>query len=227
MIATINNIKSFFKDYPFGESKRPNAIDYVFFEKTIPKVISAKLERSISPPGLNIFEGFNLGENELKHCSVLSWFLNPRSNHCQGQLFLDSLLKKYGFTDIMKYTDGGYFTVSTEDNYSEQGRVDITISNDNFWFIIEAKISASEQNNQITRYNNILSQKSQIFGIPKSRCKLFYLTRDGEQPTTGVADVCISWKGISEVLVTFASHCKNEYVSLTAMQYARYIQNNI
>ena len=53
---------------------------------------------------------------------------------------------------------GGYFSVSTEDTYSENGRVDITIYGRQFWIIIEAKISANEQSDQISRYQDILEK---------------------------------------------------------------------
>lgn len=227
MALNQERLNSFFKGFPFCKKVRPKVIDFHFFETAIPKIISDKLNLSISPPNLNIFEGFNLGENELKHCSVLSWFLNPRANHCQGQLFLDIFLKEFGMNDLAEYIKGGYFSVSTEDTYSENGRVDITISSSQFWIIVEAKISANEQSDQISRYQDILEKKSQALGIPMSRCKLIFLTRDGRNPLSGESDFSISWKDISRVLNTFSSICNNEYVSLTAKQYANFITTHI
>jgi hypothetical protein len=227
MTPDTETLNSFFRKFPFKEERQLKTIDFRFFEKAIPKIIFDKLNRSTSPPNLNIFEGMNIGNNELKHCSLLSWFLNPSANHCQGQLFLELFLHKFKVKDAIKYINGGYFTVSTEDNFAEQGRVDIIISSSDFWFIIEAKILANEQTDQIARYNDILIKKSRVLGIPKSRCKLFFLTRDGRKSTTGIADYCISWKEIAEILNSYSSHCNNEYVSLTAKQYSKFITTNI
>lgn len=220
-------LNDFFNKYPFKEIKQSHSIDYDFFENIIPKAICAKSERSVTPPSLNIFEGFNLGENELKHCSMLSWFFNPNANHCQGELFFNKFLEKYNIEGVKEFSNGGYFNVKTEDNFSSNGRVDIIISSNHFCFIIEAKIFASDQDHQIERYNNILNQKSEIFGIPQDRCKLFYLTIDGKEPSSGKVDFCITWKEISAILNNFSDSCKNEYVSLTALQYANYIHKHL
>jgi len=221
------NLETFFNKFPFTEKTQHENIDFRYFQKLIPKIISDKQIRSKTTPNLNIFEGFNLGYNELKHCNVLSWFLDPSANHCQGQLFLEIFLESFGLESIKAYINGGYYNVSTEDNFSEQGRVDITVSNSQFCFIIEAKILAGEQSDQIGRYNDILDKKSQILDIPKSRCKLFFLTREATAPETGKADYCISWKDIAKILISFSERCKNQYVSLTAIQYSNFIKNNI
>ncbi|MBW2185164.1 MAG: PD-(D/E)XK nuclease family protein [Deltaproteobacteria bacterium] len=173
------SMEVFFNNFPFFPKTHHGNIDFEYFEKLIPRIISDKQERSKTTPNVNIFEGFNLGYNELKHCNVLSWFLDPSGNHYQGQLFFEIFLEFFGLESIKTCIDGGYYNVRTEDNFSEQGRVDITISNSQFWFIIEAKILADEQPDQIGRYNDILNKKTQILDIPKSRCKLFFLTIEG------------------------------------------------
>lgn len=223
MTTTIETINSFFENFPFKPIKRFKPIDYQFFEHSISKILSDKQTHSIHPPNLNIFEGFNLGRNELKHCSLLAWFLNPGANHGQGKLFLNCFLKRYGLTEILKYAQEGYFTVSTEDSYSEQGRVDITIYSKNFWLILEAKIMANEQDDQIERYNQILNNRSKALGIPRSLCKIFFLTMDGRDPDSGEADYCVRWKDIADVLRDFSTKCKNDYISSTAIQYSKFI----
>lgn len=227
MTATKETINSFFEKFPFQQKKQFKKIDYQFFEALIPKILSAKQDYSINPPNLNIFDGFNIGKNELKHCSLLAWFFNPGGNHSQGELFFNCFLKKFEIKEILQYSQGGYFTVSTEDNYSEQGRVDISVYNKNFWFIIEAKIIANEQDDQIERYNDILSQKSMALGIPRSMCKIFFLTTDGRNPDSGKADFNVRWKDIAEVLQDFATYCKNEYILSTARQYSNFIISNL
>ena len=223
MATSAETINSFFEKFPFKQNKQFKTIDYQFFESSIPKILSDKQIHSIYPPNLNIFEGFNLGKHELKHCSLLAWFFNPGGNHSQGQLFLYCFLEKFELREISKYTQEGYFTVSTEDSYSEQGRVDITIYSKNFWLIIEAKVFANEQDDQIERYNEILNNKSIALGIPRSMCKIFFLTVDGRNPISGKADFCVSWKDIAEVLQNFSTKCKNDYISSTAMQYSKFI----
>jgi len=227
MTTTKETINSFFDKFPFKQEKQFKKIDYQFFEALIPKILSVKQDYSINPPNLNIFDGFNIGKNELKHCSLLAWFFNPGGNHSQGELFLNCFLKKFEVKEILQYTQGGYFTVSTEDNYSEQGRVDISIYNKSFWLIIEAKIMANEQDDQIERYNEILNKKSMALGIPRSMCKIFFLTTDGRNPDSGKADFNVRWKDIAEVLQNFATYCKNEYILSTAMQYSNFIISNL
>lgn len=227
MKTTAETINSFFEKFPFKQNKQFNIVDYQFFENLIPKILSDKRIYRTTPPNLNIFEGFGLGKNELKHCSLLAWFFNPGANHSQGQLFLNCFLKKFEVIGILKYTQKGYFTVSTEDSYFEQGRVDISIYSKNFWLIIEAKILANEQNDQIERYNEILNNKSIALGIPRSMCKIFFLTLNGINPTSGKSDFCVSWKDMAEVLQDFSTKCKNEYVSSTAIQYSNFLISNL
>lgn len=52
-------LNDFFNKYPFKQIKQSHSIDCNFFENIIPKAISAKSEHSVTPPSLNIFEGFN------------------------------------------------------------------------------------------------------------------------------------------------------------------------
>lgn len=223
MAVTKDTINSFFEEFPFKQKRQLQKIDFQFFETLVPKILSDKQNYAINSPNLNIFDGFNIGKDELKHCSLLAWFFNPSGNHGQGELFLECFLRKFEVKEILQYTGGGYFTVSTEDNYSEQGRVDISIYNKNFWLIIEAKIMAYEQDDQVERYNEILNKRSMVLGIPRSSCKLFFLTTDGRKPDSGKVDFNISWKDIAEVLQDFANNCKNEYVLLTAKQYSNFI----
>lgn len=227
MIATKETIISFFDSFPFKQETHFKKIDYQFFESLIPKILSDKQDYSINPPKLNIFDGFNIGKNELRHCSLLAWFFNPGGNHGQGELFFNCFVEKFKIKEILQYTRGGYFTVSTEDNYSEQGRVDISIYNKYFWIIIEAKIMATEQVDQIERYNEILNKKSITLGIPRSMCKIFFLTNDGRKPVSGEADFNLRWKDIAAVLRDFTMYCKNGYILSTAKQYSDFIISNI
>lgn len=225
MEVSLKSVKDFYMSFPFLNkiSFIGTGIDYKYFEQVIPVILATKKEKAQFPTDLNIFKGLNIGESELKHCSMLAWFLNPSANHCQQELFFKLFLEKYNIDSLDEFLSGGYFKVSTEDNFSELGRVDITISSINFWFVIEAKISALEQEDQIKRYRRILNTKSCLLNIPRSRCKIFFLTKDGKKPNSGNADFCISWKEIAEILVHFSSECKNMYVSETAKQYANYI----
>jgi len=226
MTMTKETISIFFDKFPFKEKITVDKIDYCFFETLFPKIQLVKEIYAVNPPNLNIFDGFNIGKNELKHCSLLSWFFDPGGNHCQGELFLSCFLNKFDLINFLQYIQGGYFTVYTEDNYSEHGRVDIFIYNKKFWIIIEAKIMANEQSDQIERYNKILDKKSMILGIPRSMCKVFFLTIDGRTPNSGKADHNISWKDIAGVLQDFTICCKNEYILSTAKQYSKFIHSN-
>ena len=129
--------------------------------------------------------------------------------------------------EIKEYIADGYFQVLTEDDFAHNGRVDIIISNSDFCFIVEAKILAPDQDEQMQRYSSILEQQTKTFKIPAKRCKLFYLTVDGKQPSSGYADFCITWHQMAGILNTFETKSNNKFISAIAKQYADYIRKHL
>lgn len=224
MTISTKKLKSFFDSYPFETKLNIEAFDENFCKKLISLIQEDKYNESISAPHLNIFKGLNIGRDELKHCSMLSWFLNPAENHSQYQLFMELFLKELKLNNFLEYIQRGYFSVTTEDSYSKYGRVDISIFNKDFFIIIEAKIDAIEQKNQLFRYSSIIEAKSNQLNIPRSRCKIIYLTLNGKKPKSGSSDINISWVDISKILNTFSNKCKHSYIASTAKQYSEFLK---
>lgn len=130
------------------------------------KTIHSKAEyvaRTVAPD-FNIFTLLGVSRNEVfTHSTILSEILNPMASHGQGSLFLRSffelcLLKdpdNQGLRLAQKNLDNDKWGVLKE--YSTIfGRMDIVIINPaiGFLLVIENKIDASEQNDQLKRYGN-------------------------------------------------------------------------
>ena len=166
-------------------------------------------------PNLNVWEAVNLAGSELKHCSFLRWLLDPRGSHYQGDLFLKSFIERFSesFPREIPKDELSSCKVKSEDFYHGVGRVDISITGRSFIIVIEAKIDAGEQEDQVSRYGQ-LRQDS-----PKN-VVIVFLTKDGRKPNFGPADLCIKWKNIGEICKEFVKECKNPWLAELVRQYS-------
>jgi hypothetical protein len=109
-------------------------------------------------PSYNIFRILGVYYDELKYSAFLANLLDPNENHGQGILFLQSFLEycldQYkNFpqipTDLLK----GRWNVIQE-QWVGNGRIDIAVINWElgYMFVIENKVKASEQDQQLARY---------------------------------------------------------------------------
>ncbi len=211
-----DSIATYYKDFPL---KKPQTrltrheLDsyYAVMETKIGHDRQALAEFN---PNLNVWEAVNLARSELKHCSFLRWLLDPRGSHYQGDLFLKSFIERYSeiFREVIPKDELSSCKVKSEDFYHGLGRVDISITGRSFIIIIEAKIDADEQEDQVSRYGQ-LRQDS-----PKN-VVIVFLTKDGGEPDTGDADLCIAWKDIGEICKEFIKECKNPWLTELVRQY--------
>ena len=152
----------------------------------------------------NIFSILNLSSSEVRlHSVFLSELFNINGTHSCGNDFFKLFLKEISHFDkncIIANFNTNKYTVEVEKyvgkistDYSSGGRLDILIK-DNFnrKIIIENKIFAIDQENQLLRYHNY-----------DKNALLLYLTLDGSNPSnfsTGrqilidVDFICISYK---------------------------------
>ena len=148
------------------------------------------------------WEVAKLGRNEMRNSAVLAWLLDPQGNHGFGDLPLKALLStvrecgnnripenftRYCRVNVEKYPTG-----------DATNRVDIEIDADNFFMLIEVKIDAYEQKDQISRY--IGEAKKRAGEQPWA---VVYLTPQGRVPLSAgeEADVpCLSWRRLASVL---------------------------
>lgn len=126
----------------------------------------------------NIFKVLNIESNEVKlHSAFIADLLNPKGSHGFKSSFLQLFLARLKITDF----DYPSATIKVEQYLGKVtdingGRIDIDIKDKNgYHIIIENKIYARDQENQLIRY----------FNYGKDRCKkfkLYYLTLEGEMP---------------------------------------------
>ncbi len=139
--------------------------------------------RKLSGEDFNIFSIMSMESDEVfTHSALLAELLNPNGSHGLGckalqlfmQQFLDPDYKMNFHNAICKKEDHIGFTNA---NKTEGGRVDILVKDsEGNVIIIENKIYAAEQLNQLARYKKQYPQ-----------AELFYLTLDGKESDQNIA----------------------------------------
>ena len=131
----------------------------------------------------NVFSALNICSDEMRlHSRLLATLFNPKANHGLGNEFLRQFL----VTAIK--VDDNYITHCNEsiaERYVGEvtettgGRIDIILEDGKHGIIIENKIYACDQPNQLLRYHNYGVKQ---FG--ENNFKLVYLTLEGSEPSS-------------------------------------------
>ena len=145
----------------------------------------------------NIFNIIGLRSEEVRlHSAFIAELLNPKGSHGTGYRFLQA------FLEIVGIPDGYLDLVHCSQNITERsigrttktegGRIDIIIEDGNHAVIIENKIYAIDQKNQLLRYHNYGAKH-----FPKG-FTLIYLTLDGhDADSSSLGDKSIDYLTIS------------------------------
>lgn len=129
----------------------------------------------------NVFSALNMCSDEVRlHSRLLATLLNPKANHGLENEFLKSFLIALGLPeDYITYCKEqiverpiGEVTETTG------GRIDIILEDRGHAVIIENKIYAGDQPNQLLRYHNY-----GIKTLGENNFKLVYLTLHGSEPS--------------------------------------------
>lgn len=145
-----------------------------------------------------------LRRDEVRNASVLGWFLDPRAGHgCAGSLIAD-LLEQANRTAPGNFPSGPSTgcTVSVEEcpDGDRASRVDIQVNDPRFYLVIEVKLDAQEQPNQLARYCEIAAGRATAM----RPWAVIFLTLSGRTPSTAGdwADrvISVSWKQIARSL---------------------------
>ena len=126
----------------------------------------------------NMFGLLGVDYYENTHSSILAELLSPQGSHGLKYKFLQAFIETVKLKDFIKDFDIQGATVQTEVVVGN-GRIDIFIDdNKNHAIIIENKIYAGDQWEQLKRYNAFLFKK---YGV--ANYKIFYLTLNGSDPS--------------------------------------------
>jgi hypothetical protein len=161
----------------------------------------------------NVFKTLGLQSSEVRlHSAILTDLLNPLGSHGQGDLFLKIFVRQQRITGfdtksaIAEYEKNTGFINS---DYTKGGRIDILITDKyNKHIIIENKIYAGDQKNQLLRYYNF-----------DKNAYLFYLNLFGAKPSEFSANTLISESQYSIIsysydIIEWLEECKRNAVSL-------------
>ena len=175
----------------------------------------------------NVFDILGIGHYEVKtHSPMLGELLNPKGRHGQGAVFLRLFLDQFGITDFV----AGSETAKLHLEYhvgpvteKSGGRIDIVLKDGReATILIENKIYASDQENQMERYRDY-----------EKKAHLFYLTLDRRNPSNYSQDDlnriqcrCISY---DRDILTWLAMCHKEaaclpHVRETISQYINLIK---
>lgn len=153
----------------------------------------------------NIFSVLDREHYEVKtHSRFLAEMLNPKGAHSRGaaflRLFFDMLQENFPqkFPEITD-DDFEYFDVSAEADAGDLGRIDILLENREKCIVIENKIYAGDQEQQLDRYHKYAVGQAKK---DESNVVLIYLTLWGGKPGKN------TWSGDSEKVlsVSYSEH---------------------
>ncbi|MFT8209969.1 MAG: PD-(D/E)XK nuclease family protein [Symbiopectobacterium sp.] len=154
-----------------------------------------------------------LKRKEVRNSAVLAWLLNPQGSHGFGAVPLYTLLASIRTSENKafpaEFTRFCRVRVESNPNGDSKNRVDIEIDADNFFVLIEVKIDAFEQEEQIERYCLDAEKRA----TKKRRWGVVFLTPQGKQPKSIGADnphciSCLSW---SDLATRFEESMRADY----------------
>ncbi|MEP2403338.1 MAG: PD-(D/E)XK nuclease family protein, partial [Nonlabens ulvanivorans] len=146
-------------------------IDYKNLSYTLEeiKLIRLKNEEQLKSKKFNIFSILRNPHEEVGlHSRFLMELLNPKGTHGKKELFLKHFLK------VVKHPD---FNLQGAQSYCEKHKIDILVQNLNQALVIENKIYAGDQPQQLDRYYNIMLDAGY------ADIQLYYLTLTGSKPS--------------------------------------------
>ncbi len=159
----------------------------------------------VSGENFNIFSIMSMEEDErYTHSAIIAELLNPLGSHGQGSVFLKLFLEELDRENIeflplnldnVTVLKEEYIGRINED-YTKGGNIDVVIRDINNQIVIENKIYADDQPNQLIRYKN---------HYPKST--ILYLTPLGEKPHEKSKGILNEEKDF--YLISYKHHIKN------------------
>lgn len=124
-------------------------------------------------PRLNLLDEWK-NKHENSHSRVLTKLLNPKAEHSQGDKFLKLFLKQVGLENLSE------LDLLKTKVLPEEKRIDISLElKGQFFIIIENKIDAGDQKNQLARY---YKKAKYDLKYKEDKIHVLYLTKYGHEP---------------------------------------------
>lgn len=205
--ALTTRLDHFFRQWPqhiewSEEAEKPINIDasqLAEFFSLLAEPLSAVQHPSLQ---FDPWEIAGLQRKEVPNTAVLAWLLDPYGSHGFGRLPLQVLLRLIrgqNRHDIpADFSQSCHIQTETSPTGDDISRVDIEISANNFFLLIEVKIDAGEQEKQVARY----CRDAEIRAVNRPWAVVF-LTPQGRRPLTGNPDLavesvpCLSWRQLA------------------------------
>lgn len=152
----------------------------------------------------NPWSAASLRRNEVRNASVLRWFLDPAGGHGCGDALLSHVLGRVRAeqNDRFPARPSARCIVAVEEcpDGDSACRVDIQIDDAAFFLIVEVKIDAAEQPDQLERYCKIAAARA---GSTRPWAVIF-LTTDGRTPVSAGNHIgkvlSVSWRDLAAAL---------------------------
>ena len=184
------------------------------FEPLLPEL---KAWRQRTAERFNVFEALRVDGYEEYHSRFIAYLLDPTTHHDQGAAFLISFLQYLG----LNFSSTRGARVKPEKALDSDGRIDIRIRLANGQIIlIENKVKAPEDTDQIARYQEWLRGQDATPGFPH---QLVFLTPEGRRPISTRKPeevVCLSYSQIADWLSRQAITIEAERLRVILEQYA-------
>lgn len=155
----------------------------VYFSQKKSEVAALAREEA---PDFNLFRLMGLETSEVQHSRFIASLLDPEGSHGQSYLFLRSFLSLVAlrlpvFSEALSRCQEGRWVVEVEKSIAG-GRMDIAFWNRllGVFVVVENKIYAYEQPQQLSRYGHWLNHNQRDFPTQA----LIYLTLRGEKSYT-------------------------------------------
>ena len=168
-------------------------------------LINKKHEEILDATGgrFNMFRVCGINHDENKHSAIIAEFLNPKGSHGLKSKLLECFIETLGESFTIQNFNCEKARVTTEHSFSD-GRIDIIITdNQGNAIIIENKIYAGDQPEQLKRYDNYAVET-----YKERNYQILYLTLSGgeasEQSGGGVKYLPISHK---ETIIKWLDKC--------------------
>lgn len=167
----------------------------------------------------NLFKVINMTSDETRvHSAMIADLLNPNGQHQMGDVFLKLFIEclneqtdhTISFTcDNAKVECEKYIGPKTD---TDGGRLDIYLTDGTNHIVIENKIYATDQENQLLRYHNFMKRCSKN----KNDTLLLYLSLDGEvydmDKTTSGEEITFFTISYANFILNWLTDCRHKAI---------------